>query len=159
MIVYPDLPSFRKIYSECTKQALDSNEIVVLATTYDSIDKVVKSLSQSGISVASETRAGNLTILDSIRLYQIDVQGAFKFIKSLLVRSNRDNKSGIFNISDLGSFFLAERLSTLVDYEQSIPKKMDIPFKGFCTYHKDDFASLSKEQQEMILSAHNQVMK
>lgn len=37
LLIYPDLPSFRQIYSVCTKQALDNNEIVFIATTYDSL--------------------------------------------------------------------------------------------------------------------------
>jgi hypothetical protein len=33
MLIYPELPTFRKFYSECTRQALENNEIVFLATT------------------------------------------------------------------------------------------------------------------------------
>ena len=44
MLIYSDLPTFRKIYSECTRQALHSNEIVFLATTYDPFDKVTDEL-------------------------------------------------------------------------------------------------------------------
>ncbi|MDP8888648.1 MAG: hypothetical protein M3M89_03365 [Thermoproteota archaeon] len=29
VLTYPDLPSFRQVYSECTKQALDNNEIIL----------------------------------------------------------------------------------------------------------------------------------
>jgi MEDS: MEthanogen/methylotroph, DcmR Sensory domain len=158
IMIYPDLPTFRQVYSQATKEALERNEIVFLATTYDSFQKVIDSLTQVGVSVNKEAKDGNLIILDAIKAYQIDVFGAFKFAQSLVMRAAKDGKAGVFNISDLGSFFVADRIPTLLGYEQSIPKKMGLEFKGICAYHEGDFANLSKEQQEIILSAHNRNM-
>jgi hypothetical protein len=158
IMIYPDLPTFRQVYSQATKEALERNEIVFLATTYDSFQKVIDSLTQVGVSVNKEAKDGNLIILDAIKAYQIDVFGAFKFAQSLVMRAAKDGKAGVFNISDLGSFFVADRIPTLLGYERSIPKKMDLEFKGICAYHEGDFANLSKEQQEIILSAHNRIM-
>lgn len=158
IMIYPDLPTFRQVYSQATKEALERNEIVFLATTYDSFQKVIDSLTQVGVSVNKEAKDGNLIILDAIKAYQIDVFGAYKFAQSLVMRAAKDGKAGVFNISDLGSFFVADRIPTLLGYERSIPKKMDLEFKGICAYHEGDFANLSKEQQEIILSAHNRIM-
>ena len=158
IMIYPDLPTFRQVYSQATKEALERNEIVFLATTYDSFQKVIDSLTQVGVSVSKEAKDGNLIISDAVKAYQIDVFGAFKFAQSLVMRAAKDGKTGVFNISDLGSFFVADRMPTLLGYERSIPKKMDFEFKGICAYHEGDFASLSKEQQEIILSAHNRIM-
>ena len=158
IMIYPDLPTFRQVYSQATKEALERNEIVFLATTYDSFQKVIDSLTQEGVSVNKEAKDGNLIILDAVKAYQIDDFGAFKFAQSLVMRSAKDGKAGVFNISDLGSFFVADRIPTLLGYERSIPKKMDLEFKGICAYHEGDFANLSKEQQEIILSAHNRIM-
>jgi hypothetical protein len=47
----------------------------------------------------------------------------------------------------------------LVEYEQSLQRKMAVPAKGICAYHKDDFATLSEEQQEEIIAAHNRIMQ
>jgi hypothetical protein len=158
IIIYPDLPTFRQVYSQATKEALERNEIVFLATTYDSFQKVIDSLTQVGVSVNKEAKDGNLIILDAIKAYQIDVFGAYRFAQSLVMRAAKNGKAGVFNISDLGSFFVADRIPTLLGYERSIPKKMDLEFKGICAYHEGDFANLSKEQQEIILSAHNRIM-
>jgi hypothetical protein len=158
IIIYPDLPTFRQVYSQATKEALERNEIVFLATTYDSFQKVIDSLTQVGVSVNKEAKDGNLIILDAIKAYQIDVFGAYRFAQSLGMRATKDGKAGVFNISDLGSFFVADRIPTLLGYERSIPKRMDLEFKGICAYHEGDFANLSKEQQEIILSAHNRIM-
>jgi hypothetical protein len=158
IIIYPDLPTFRQVYSQATKEALERNEIVFLATTYDSFQKVIDSLTQVGVSVNKEAKDGNLIILDAIKAYQIDVFGAYRFAQSLVMRAAKNGKAGVFNISDLGSFFVADRIPTLLGYERSIPKKMDLEFKGICAYHEGDFANLSKEQQVIILSAHNRIM-
>jgi hypothetical protein len=54
LLIYPDLLSFRQIYSECTKQALDNNEVVFLATTYDPFDRIEDALKSKRISVHDE---------------------------------------------------------------------------------------------------------
>jgi hypothetical protein len=69
--MYPDLSTFREIYSECTKQSLNNNEIVFLVTTYDSFDRIEDTLRSKGISVDNEKKDGNLIIVDSVRAYQL----------------------------------------------------------------------------------------
>ena len=155
MLIYSDLPTFRKIYSECTRQALHSNEIVFLATTYDPFDKVTDELRSKGISVDNETKDGNLVIVDAVRAYQIDTYGAMKLGKSLVLRAIKEGKSGVFNMSDMGSFFLSERIETLVEYERSLREKKDFKFKAICSYHKANFGKLNDEQQNVLRSAHN----
>jgi hypothetical protein len=158
LLIYPDLPSFRQIYSECTKQALDNNEIVFLATTYDSFDIIEDALRSKQISVDDEKKKGSLIIVDAVRAYQIDTNGAMNFAKDLAVRAARDGKEGVFNLSDMGSFFLFERIDRLIEYEQNVPKKMDFKFKAICSYHRDNFGILAEEQQRTLLSGHNTVI-
>jgi MEDS: MEthanogen/methylotroph, DcmR Sensory domain len=159
MLIYSDLPTFRKIYSECTRQALRSNEIVFLATTYDPFDKVTDELRRKGISVDNETKDGNLVIVDAVRAYQIDIYGAMKLGKSLVLRAIKEGKSGVFNMSDMGSFFLSERIETLIEYERSLREKKDLKFKAICSYHKGNFGKLNDEQQNVLRSAHNALLE
>src|ERR687892_2858732 len=100
LLIYPDLPSFRQIYSECTKEALDNNEVVFLATTYDSFDKIEDALRSKRISVHDEKNNGNLIVVDALRTYQIDTYGAMNLAKDLVMRAARDGKKGVFNLSD-----------------------------------------------------------
>jgi hypothetical protein len=158
MLIYPDLTTYREVYSESAKQALDDNETVLLITTYDSFDKIKDSMMQVGISVNNESREGNLIILDAAKAYQIDTYGAVKFVTTLAKQVERDEKAGVFALTEMGSFFIAERIATLLEYEQSLQKRFDIRLKGTCTYHKDDFAGLSKEEQDILISAHNRVV-
>jgi hypothetical protein len=158
LLIYPNLPSFRQIYSECTKQALDNNEIVFLATTYDSFNRIDDALKSKGISVDDEKKDGNLIIVDALKVYQIDISRAMNFAKDLVLRAAKDGKSGVFNLSDMGSFFLSERIDALLNYEQSLPKKMDLKFKAICSYHRDNFGMLAEEQQRALLSGHNTII-
>jgi hypothetical protein len=82
-----------------------------------------------------------------------------KLGKSLAMRATREGKAGVFNISDMGSFFLSERIDKLVGYEQSLPKKMDFKFKAICSYHKGNFGTLGDEQQRALLLGHNNVIR
>ena len=158
LLIYPDLQSFRQIYSECTKQALDNNEVVFLATTYDSFDRIEDALRSKRISVNDEKKNSDLIIVDAIKTYQIDTYGAMNFAKDLVMRAARDGKEGVFNLSDMGSFFVSERIDELITYEQSLPKKMDLKFKAICSYHSDNFGRLAEEQQTALLLAHNSVI-
>ena len=159
MLIYPDLTTYRKIYSESAKQALDNNEVVLLVTTYDSFDRIKNSLTQEGISVNDEIKNGNLVILDAVKAYQIDIHGALKFATKVAKQAESDRKSGVFGLTEMGSFFIAERIASLLEYEASLPKKWDLNnFKSACTYHNDDFGTLAKQQQETIISVHNRVI-
>jgi hypothetical protein len=159
MLIYPDLSTFRQIYLECTRQALDNNEIVFLATTYDSFFRIADVLGTKGISMDSEMKDGNLIIVDAVRAYQVDTYGAMKLGKSLVMRAAREGKAGVFNLSDLGSFFLAEGINTLIEYERSLPKKIDLQLKAICCYHKGNYDTLTGERQKEILSSHNTVLQ
>ena len=106
----------------------------------------------------NEKKHGNLIIVDALRAYQIDTYGAMNFAKDLVMRATRDGKEGVFNLSDMGCFFLSERIDTLIEYEQSVPKKMDFKFKGICSYHRDNFGMLAEEQRSLLLFGHNTVI-
>jgi len=75
------------------------------------------------------------------------------------MRATREEKAGVFNMSDLGSFFLSESIDTLIEYEQSLPKKMDFKFKAICSYHKGNFGTLGDEHQRALLYGHNSVIR
>jgi hypothetical protein len=159
ILIYPDLPTYRKIYSESAKHALDNNEVVLLVTTYDSFDRIKDSLTQEGVSVNDEIKNGNLVILDAVKAYQIDAHGALKFATTLAKQAESDGKSRVFRLTEMGSFFIAERIASLLEYEASLPNKWELNnFKSVCTYHNGDFATLPKQQQETIISAHNCVL-
>jgi hypothetical protein len=84
-----------------------------LVTTCDSFERVMDSLTNVGVSVNNESKDGNFIILDAPKDYQIGTFGAYKFARSLLVNTVKDRKSTVFIVSDLGSFLLTERTTSM----------------------------------------------
>jgi hypothetical protein len=157
IIVYEDLDAFREIYCRYTKEALENNnEIVVIASTYDTPQTVRQLISDYGVDVGKHEADGCLHIVDSVAAYSdSDIYGMIKLLRTLAARAQKQGKSGIFNLSDMGSFFVTGRENDLLTYEISIPKNLDIKLKGFCCYHGLDFQrKLSKEQQNLLLNHH-----
>jgi hypothetical protein len=83
---------------------------------------VIDSLTQAGISVNNETKEDNLIILDSVKAYQIGIHGAANFATTLAKRAERDGKARVFGLTEMGSFFIAERTASLLEYEQVCQK-------------------------------------
>ena len=82
-----------------------------------------------------------------------------KLGESLVLRAIKEGKSGVFNMSDMGSFFLSERIETLVEYERNLRENEDLKFKAICSYHKGNFGKLNDEQQNVLRSAHNALLE
>jgi hypothetical protein len=157
LIIYDDLYTLREIYCRFAKKALEeSNEIMVIVTTYETPLTVKDMLSEYDINVQKHESNGSLVIIDSVQGYQVaNFYGVLRLIESLAIRAHRESKSGVFCIADMGSFFLFGREKELVNYELSIPKNIDITLKAFCCYHKNDFSlRLTKDQQRQLTNHH-----
>lgn len=98
----------------------------------------------------------SLVIIDSVQGYQAaNFYGVLRLIELLAVRAQKESKSGVFSIADMGSFFLFGREKELVNYELSIPKNMDITLRAFCCYPKNDFSlRLTDDQQRQLMHHH-----
>jgi hypothetical protein len=157
LLVYPDLNTFSKIYSQHTREAIEkNNDFVIIATTYQAIDAVKKQLEYNGVDASKYIKDGSLIIIDSVRGYHMpDVYGVIKLVKSLQMRAEKEGKNGITDFADTGSFFMLEKVKQLLEYETSVPKKMDLKFRAFCCYHQEDFGTLTKEQQRLMTEHHN----
>ena len=161
IIIYSDLNDFRKIYSYHAKESLEeNNEIVLIATTtYESPDKVKNNLESAGINVSRHLEGGSLVVIDSVRGYHMpDVYGVLKLLESLQIRGRKEGKSGVVDFADPGSFFLLDRKQELVNYELTVPKKLDIRLKTFCCYHKEDFDTFTDRQRQDLLEGHHRVV-
>lgn len=157
MIIYEDLYALREIYGKFSKKALEkNNEIMLIVTTYETPNTVRDVLSEYEINIQKHESNGSLVIIDSVQGYQkANFYGVLRLIQLLAIRAQKDSKSGIFSIADMGSFFLFGREKELLDYELSIPKTIDIRLKAFCCYHKNDFSlRLTREQQRQLIAHH-----
>jgi hypothetical protein len=65
---------------------------------------------------------------DSVKVYQIDIRGAFRCRTTLAERAERDGKAAVFALKEMGSFFIIERIASLIEYEQNLTKKINLIF-------------------------------
>ena len=100
---------------------------MLIVTTYETPDTVRNMLSEYEINVKKHESIGSLIIIDSVKGYQrANFYGVLRLIQLLAIRSQKDLKSGFPGIPDMGSFFLFGREKDLVNYELSIPKRVDV---------------------------------
>jgi len=156
LLIYNDLKKFREIYSQCIRALLaEKNELVVIATQYDSIPEVKNNLRLAGIDVDSYINQGSLFILDAQQGYQgVDSKGTWKFAMSLLSRAKKEGRHGVTWFGDLGSFFSFEKIEELMQYELWCPQKYEDNMKTVCCYHSQDFENLSETQQQTLFDHH-----
>jgi hypothetical protein len=155
ILIYNDLKALREIYSQYSRALLPENEIIVIATQYDTISNVRNTLRLAGIDIESYLNQGSLFILDAQHGYQdADGSGIWKLCKSLISRAGKEDRRGVTLIGDLGSFFNFEKIEELMQYELSLPQKYEDTMKGICCYHIEDFGNLSETQQQTLFDHH-----
>ena len=162
MLVYPDLPTFRRIYGQFTKGQLDDNGVVVLFPYYETTDSFRQVLSQLCIDVMKCEHNRSLVIVDSVKTYfhsNIDIKSLPKMMAG---GSKKMGRKGVSIIGDMGSFFLYEKQNQMIEYETELQldeKKNDdansVKVKGICAYHKDNFKTLKKKEQQALFEHHN----
>jgi hypothetical protein len=157
LLVYDDLKTFRKIYTRCSRALLPQNEIVIIATQYETINSVKNNLQLAGVNdVEGYLNEGTLFIIDAQHGYQgVEAQGIWKFAQSLLTRVKKEGRQGVTWISDVGSFFGFEKIEELVQYELSLPQKNEQDtMKIVCSYHLKDFERLDENQKQTLFDHH-----
>jgi hypothetical protein len=158
LIVYSNIEEFSEIYSNYASKKLE-NEIVVIATHYETLARVRDNIASKGVNVDKYEKAGSLKIIDAVKGYQSgDVYGVAKLAKSMVKHALSGNKTGVTEFGDVGSFFLLERTVELMNYEMSLPQKFDLQLKAFCCYHVNDFDILSEGQKKQLLGAHSRAI-
>jgi hypothetical protein len=157
IIIYPDLPALRKIYSQYIKRQIEEkNEIVLILPHYETTDTVRFVLSKlAGIDAEKLERDDLLLIIDSSRAYfgaSIDI---ISFVDCLIDYAAQASRAGVSVLADMGSFFYYDKLDYLLEHETSLPTRFDMKAKGFCLYNKRDFDwRLSLKQKKELIECH-----
>jgi hypothetical protein len=159
VLTYPDIHSFRQVYSRFAKEKLEANEAVAILPYYDTIYNIKHFLGELEIDVLKQEIEGGLLILDSLKTFygnEINlpsVLAAFEGAARLL-----SNRTGISVIIDMGAFFHFDEneVSRLVNFEASVPTMHDLKCKSLlCCYHQKDLKKIPKAQQDMIFEKHH----
>ena len=168
IVVYPNLQTFRQIYTQHAKDQLANEEddnnnthneqskprIILIATFYETIDSVKHSLSAVGVDAQSLIDNGSLIIVDAFSSYYPDVSGMKKLVASLSDRARKEGSDGVTAIVDMGFFFLFGgdgRATELINYEASLaPKTEGGNVKGFSCYHGGNYNTLKDSQRKEL---------
>jgi hypothetical protein len=167
ILVYPNLQSFRQIYTTYVKDQLakeDDNSrpnkqlkprIILIATFYETTDSVKHHLSAAGLqNIQSAIDNGSLVIVDAFSSYYPDVNGMKKLIASLSERARKEGRVGVTAIVDMGYFFLFGgdgRATELINYEASLaPKTEGGNVRGLSCYHGGNYGTLKENQKKEL---------
>jgi hypothetical protein len=170
IVIYPNLQSYRQIYTKYAKEQLEKEEendnnihieqskrprILLIATFYETIDSVKHHLSAVGVkSIQRRIEKGSLLIIDSFSSYYPDVNGMKKLVASLSERAKREHRVGVTAIVDMGFFFLFGgdgRATELINYEASLPPKTEGGnVKGFSCYDGRNYGTLKDNQKKEL---------
>ena len=156
ILVYDQLESFEKFYGQYAAKWLPRGEIVLIATQYQTFDKVDRALRKSGIDITKYMDEGSLQIIDAQHGYMLsDVNATKKLAMTLVQRARQEGKHGVSWIGDMGSFIGFQRVNDLMDYELSCPQQYkDEMIRTVCCYHEGDFRRLSSKNRAVLRNHH-----
>ena len=162
IVVYPNLQSFRQIYTQFVKEQLEKTDeslmprIILVATFYETIDSIKHHLSAVGVqNIQSLIDKGSLLIIDSFSSYYPDIDGMKKLVATLSERARKEGRGGVTAIVDMGFFFMFGgdgKATELINYEASLaPKTEGYNVKGFSCYHGGNFSTLKENQKKELV--------
>ena|SRR5947209_273737 len=157
IIVYRNLPTLRKIYSQHIKRQIEEKkEIVLILAHHETIDMVRYVLFElAKMDVRKYEEQNCLLIMNSARAYFGSSIDLISFVKSLVNYADQMGRNGVSFLADMGPFFHYNKLDDLIEYETSLPPRSDMKAKGFCLYNEDDFNwRLSRIQKKKSLKHH-----
>jgi MEDS: MEthanogen/methylotroph, DcmR Sensory domain len=156
LLIYPDLTGLREIYSRYFNSRLKTDKgIVILLTTYETVEAVRRTLMDHGINASRFEKDGSLIILDSVAVHLGSYSNTLSTVENLAKRAENRGKYGCSMVADMGSFNLTGREHELLKYETSLPLKIDpIKCNVFCAYHQADFNRLSGSEQRLLFEHH-----
>lgn len=168
IMIYPNLQTFREIYTQYVKDQLAKEEednnstrneqlkprIILIATFYETVNSVKHNLNAVGVDVHRHIDNGSLVIVDAFSSYYPDVGGMKKLVASLSDRARKEGRVGVTTIVDMGFFFLFGgdgRATELINYEASLPAKTEGGnVRGFSCYHGGNYNTLKDNQKEEL---------
>ena len=162
ILIYPDRYALREVYSRACKMALENNEAVIMLLHYETKDNVLTYLRELGMDVFNcEKKERSLLIVDSAKDYFGTAKDFLFYLKLMNMNISRRNKRGILVLLDVGFHYYPHRISSqrgidlLMEYEESLPAKLDLNVKILCLYPIRDFDILRQpDQKEYLLKLH-----
>jgi hypothetical protein len=177
IIIYPNLQSFRQIYTRYAKEQLEKEDnssnicngqsrqrIILIAPFYETPESVRHQLSAVGVrDIQSLIDNGSLVIVDAFSSYYPDISGMKKLIASLSDRARKEGRDGVAAIIDMGFFFLFGgdgKATELIKYEASLaPKTEGGNVRGLSCYPGGNYNTLKDSQKEELAQKGKKVLE
>ena len=160
MVIYKDLETLRKFYSQYAKrQIIEKNEAVLINPFYETVNAVRYFLYHDmQMNVFELEREEALLIIDAIESY-FGPEPDREFKEKTAKHVKELGKEGLSIFNDTGVFGYKGMDKELVDYELSLPRVFGAPLKRFCLFHQKDFDRLSYEQKTKVIEHHGMTIK
>ena len=156
VLTYPDLDSFREIYTHLAKTRIeDNNDLFLLLPHYETSKNVEQAFMELDIRARDLIDSGSLETVDSHHAFFDPAQTFLQFVEATAKEAVRKRKSGVIVMADMGSFFHRQAVERLIEHECKIPASIDeARFAILCCYHAGDFGKLSQKQEVKLCENH-----
>lgn len=164
IMIYPDLCVLREIYSRSCKTDLENNEAVLILSHYKTREVIRKYLREFQLDLDRyEKKERCLLIIESAGDYFGSARDFLFYLGIMNENATRRNKRGISILVDMGSRYRYRPINNynqggidlLLEYEESLPAKIDLKVKILCLYHIKDFNILEvADQKQYLLKLH-----
>lgn len=163
-VLYSSTMALHQLLIEyCRISLKSSNEILLILTSYDSIENFLKALKDIDSDIESRQKDGSLLIREPAKAYfnlADELVDIMIMIRMLLQRKRKLGKDGLTVICDMRIFFHKKRIVDLVSHETSLSLgSRDInEVRMICCYEKPSLTLLTQQQTQQILNTHNKVL-
>ena len=164
-LLYSNIPVLHQLLIEyCRITLKSSNEILLILTSYDSIENALRALRVIDSNLDSRQKNGYLVIRDSAKVYfnlADELVDIMIMIRMLLQRKRKLGKDGLTVICDMGIFFHKKRIVDLVSCETrlSLGSSDFKEVRMICCYDKPSLSLLSQQQSQQIFRAHTKILE
>ena len=163
-LLYSSITALHQLLIEyCRFSLKSSNEILLILTSYDSIENLLKALRVIDSNLDSRQINGSLVIRDSAKVYfnlADELVDIMIMIRMLLQRKRKLGKDGLTVMCDMGIFFHKKRIVDLVSCETrlSLGSSDFKEVRMICCYDKPSLSLLTQQSQQ-ILRAHTKILE
>ena len=162
-VLCSSITALQHLLFEYCRVSLNSNEILLILTTYDSIANLLKALKVIDSKLNSRQKDGSLVIRDCAKAYfnlADELVDILIMMRMLLQRKRKLGKDGLTVICDMGIFFHENRIVDLVSHEArlSLGSSDFSEVRMICCYVKPSLSLLTHQQSQQILRAHTKTL-
>lgn len=155
MIVYQDLNLYREIYCRYAKSRLESGEVVILLSYFETVDSVLHYLKEYGIDVNSYRNGTMLVILDSVAQFFGTGPDFVSYLALIDKRAREQGGMPVNVVADITAFHHFDDVEGMLEYEKGMQQALkDMSVSMVCCYHGGNFGRLSGNMQQNVTGCH-----